>query len=582
MDRNEAVRAIKARLGIVSLVSRYVDLKRNGSRWIAPCPFHQETKPSFSVNEEWGSFYCFGCQAKGDIFDFYSRINGVDFRTALQNLAQEVGITIDRYAGSEHYEREKKERSLKQIMLTMYDFAAGFFTSQLQGSEGAKCREYIAKRGLSPEIVQQFGLGWATPSWESLRQALQKAQYPLDIAVKSGLLGLGRNNFPYDRFRSRLIFPIKTFPKQVIAFGGRIIEQVEEAKYINSSDSLIYKKGEHLYGLVEASPGIRSKGFALLTEGYMDVLTLHQYGYTNAVGVLGTSLTLEQIERLTKGFTSKIVLLFDGDKAGRKAAVRACEMILPKGLECLVVLLPEPEDIDSLLRLPNGQAIFDDLLAHALPGIDFLANHWRTLAPREMIEQTQNFLKKIAIPELFSLMVSRLASRLGLSEEELRGGLAKWRSRLMPARKAQPKSSLPMVEGRYTLLESQILMFAVRFPEQVDLLLDLGADRALRTPAAREFWEKLQDRDTFKSCLNPVESKLVNQWCGFEAPPIEDGFESEYVALKRSMSLFEATEEQELMAETWRMHLGDASSAERNYLQSLQQTLMEHKKHEQS
>ena len=127
MDKNEAVRAIKARLGIVSLVGRYVDLKRNGNRWVAPCPFHQETKASFSVNEEWGYYYCFGCQAKGDIFDFYSRINGVDFRTALENLAQEVGITLDRFTNSEQYERQKQERSLKQNMLNMYEFAAAFF-----------------------------------------------------------------------------------------------------------------------------------------------------------------------------------------------------------------------------------------------------------------------------------------------------------------------------------------------------------------------------------------------------------------------------------------------------------------------
>ncbi|MBQ9536164.1 MAG: DNA primase [Desulfovibrionaceae bacterium] len=574
MNRTEAVRAIKARLGIVSLVSRYVELKRNGPRWVAPCPFHQETKASFSVNEEWGSFYCFGCQAKGDIFDFYSRINGVDFRTAVEKLAQEVGITLDHSAPSAQYVRQKQERNLKQVMQQMYTHAANLFASQLHEPCGAQCRAYIEKRGLSAEIVKHFGLGWARPEWEILRKSLQEAQFPLNVAVDAGLLGRGRTGFPYDRFRGRLMFPIKTFPTQVIAFGGRIIEAVDEAKYINSSDSLIYKKGEHLYGLVEAAPSIRNKGYAILTEGYLDVLTLHQYGYTNAVGVLGTALTQEQIVRLTQGFTSKLVFIFDGDKPGQKAAMRACEMLLPQGLKCFVVILPESEDIDSLLRLPQGPDTFARLLAQATEGVEFWARQLRMLAPREIIERTHALLRKVAVPELFSFLVSRLANLLGLSEADLRQNLAQWRTRVTGGQMRQePRHTIPMLEGRYTMLEGQILMFAVRFPEQVDLLIDLGAEHALRTKAALVFWDKIQDRDTFMTLLDPVERKLVNEWRGVEAPPIADGFEHELMALKGSLQRFQAIQDQEIMAEAWRMNIGDDGSAERAYLQALQQTL---------
>ena len=189
------------------------------------------------------------------------------------------------------------------------------------------------------DVYKRQGLGWARRDWHSLDLALQRAGYDMRLAAEAGLVGRSDRGSVYDRFRGRLIFPIKNLSNQVIAFGGRIIADEDEAKYINSSDTPIYKKGEHLYGLAQARKGITVKGRALLTEGYMDVLTLHQFGYDNAVGVLGTALTPDQIKRLS-GFTSQLTLLFDGDRAGRKAALRSCEMLLTRGLACTVVLMP--------------------------------------------------------------------------------------------------------------------------------------------------------------------------------------------------------------------------------------------------
>ena len=293
MQSRDAIRAIKERLNITDIVRRYVDLKRNGPRWVAPCPFHQETKPSFSVNEEQGLFYCFGCQASGDIFDFYGRINGLDFRETLEQLAAEAGITLDRGpVDKKRQEEDRQRRSSRQTMLRMYELAAAHFAAALKSPEAEECRAYIQRRGLSPEIVERFGLGWARRDWHSLDLALQRAGYDMRLAAEAGLVGRSDRGSVYDRFRGRLIFPIKNLSNQVIAFGGRIIADEDEAKYINSSDTPIYKKGEHLYGLAQARKGITVKGRALLTEGYMDVLTLHQFGYDNAVGVLGTALTL--------------------------------------------------------------------------------------------------------------------------------------------------------------------------------------------------------------------------------------------------------------------------------------------------
>ena len=412
MQSRDAIRAIKERLNIVDIARRYVDLKRNGPRWVAPCPFHQETKPSFSVNEEQGLFYCFGCHASGDIFDFYGRINGLDFRDTLEQLAAEAGVSLDRGpADPKRREQEQRERSGRRQMIRMYELAAAQFAAALDSPEGEECRAYIQKRGLSDEIVQRFGLGWARRDWQSLATALHRAGFTARMAAEAGLLGISeRSQRAYDRFRGRLMFPIKSLSNQIIAFGGRIIADEEEAKYINSADTPLYKKGEHLYGLAQSRRGITTKGQALLTEGYMDVLTLHQYGYDNAVGVLGTALTPDQIKRLS-GFTSRVTLLFDGDRAGRKAALRSCEMLLTRGLACTVVLMPDGEDIDSLLRTQGPEA-FEALLAHAPDGLRFCVDVLRALAPRETVEWARNFLSQVEVPELVSPYASRLATQL--------------------------------------------------------------------------------------------------------------------------------------------------------------------------
>ena len=242
MQSRDAIRAIKERLNITDIVRRYVDLKRNGPRWVAPCPFHQETKPSFSVNEEQGLFYCFGCQASGDIFDFYGRINGLDFRETLEQLAAEAGITLDRGpVDKKRQEEDRQRRSSRQTMLRMYELAAAHFAAALKSPEAEECRAYIQRRGLGPEIVERFGLGWARRDWHSLDLALQRAGYDMRLAAEAGLVGRSDRGSVYDRFRGRLIFPIKNLSNQVIAFGGRIIADEDEAKYINSSDTPIYK-----------------------------------------------------------------------------------------------------------------------------------------------------------------------------------------------------------------------------------------------------------------------------------------------------------------------------------------------------
>lgn len=574
MQHKDAIRLIKERINIVDVVRRYVELKRNGPRWVAPCPFHQETKPSFSVTEENGLFYCFGCQASGDLFDFYGKINGLDFKETLEQLAAEAGIALDkggpRRDGSRDSAPKGDSASTRRSILSMYELASAHFCANLQQEDGSECRDYMEKRGLSAEIIQSFQLGWSQRQWQALANALQKAGFDQKLAIEAGLLGKSdKSGRGYDRFRGRLIFPIKNLSNQVIAFGGRIIGDEDEAKYINSADSMVYKKGDNLYGLPQARRAIAAQGKALLTEGYMDVLTLHQYGYTHAVGVLGTALTPEQIKRLT-GFTSTLVLLFDGDRAGRKAALRSSEMLLARGLACKVVLLPEKEDIDSFLRT-RGPEAFAELEQKAPDGLKFCIDVLRDLAPKETVEWARAFLKKVELPELVSPYVSRLANWLQLSEEYLRTTVADAHGRAQQGNKdgARPKLSST------TMRDREILLFAVRYPHRLEDLRQAGADLALTTAMGRQLWDKLEQYDP-EEVVYHLEDREKAFWMQSrtgEAAPLDSGDRELENLLKELNAFYAASQKSNLSAALRESSRTGDFEADLEYLRALQETL---------
>ncbi|MDR1685338.1 MAG: DNA primase [Desulfovibrio sp.] len=478
---SSAVREIKARIGIVELVRRWVDLRRAGNRWVGPCPFHQESKPSFSVNEEEGFFYCFGCQAAGDIFDFHSRITGSDFRESLAQLAEEAGVVLEASSAP-----ATERGDLRKNALRMHDFAKEYFRRNLFSEAGADCRAYLEQRGTTPDISEKFELGWSLPGWSGLADALRRAGFNLKQGAESGLLKTGERGSVYDVFRARLIFPVRNTAGRVIAFGGRIIGDEDAAKYINSPDSPLYKKGENLFGLYQARRAIAAKKTAVLTEGYMDTLTLHQFGYDNACAVLGTALTVEQTRRLGN-FCSDIELLFDGDAAGRKAALRACTVVLGRGLNCRVVCLPDGEDIDSLLHAQGTQA-FEELRRFAPEGLDFCIRSLSAAAPREALDWVKSFLQDVEQPELVSRFASRLCRGLDLDERELR--------RSLPARSKKPSSAGASAAGRESggvdkdALDRRIMSFVVRCPQHIPALRDAGAMLLLTQDWALSVWEK--------------------------------------------------------------------------------------------
>lgn len=529
-QRGNATREIKNRINILDIVKRYVELRRAGNRWVAPCPFHQETKPSFSVNEEEGFFYCFGCQAAGDVFDFYSRINGLDFKETLAHLAEEAGVVLSEVRADP---RAAAERDFRKTAFRMYELATSHFRQNLAGPAGQGARAYLENRKLAPEIIESFALGWSLPEWQGLSDALRRAGFTPRQGIDAGLLAANERGGGYDRFRGRLIFPISNLSGQVIAFGGRIIGDEDAAKYINSTDSPLYKKGDNLYGLFQARRGISARKSVILTEGYMDVLTLHQFGHTNACGALGTALTPEQVRRLA-GFCSDIELIFDGDAPGRKAALRACEMVLTKGLRCKVVMLPDKEDIDSLLH-GRGTAAFEDLRAYAPEGLDFCI---RTLAagyaPKDALAWVQEFITAVEQPELLSRFISRLCQGLDIDEREVRRVVADKLPQPVRQDGRVPHGGPGRQAGsaiRKNAQERDILKFVVRYPHHVPALNNAGASLVFTESWAHTLWEKVVscapafEPDAILRLLDAREKEFWGRYRIMEAPPPEKELE---------------------------------------------------------
>ncbi len=569
MKSSEAINFIKSRISIADYIRRYIELRHLGNRLMAPCPFHQETKPSFSINEELGSFYCFGCQAAGDIFEFSMRINGYDFKEALETFADELGVSLTNSKSTQEDKIAQQKRFQKRNALKIHQLAMQHFHSNLKRKEAENCLRYIKERDLSPQIIEQFSIGYSLDSWQDLATQISKGGYHDSDAILSGLLSQSKTSSrAYDRFRDRLMFPIYSLTGQIVAFGGRILpedpnnpkpldengEKREEAKYINSSDTLIYKKGEHLYGLYQARKAMSLKHSAMLTEGYMDVLTLHQFGFDNAIGVLGTALTDLQVKRIS-GFCNKVELLFDGDRAGRQAAFRSAQMLLIAGLECKVVLFPEKEDIDSLLRQENGLNIFTTLREKAEDGLQYLIRSKRESSLLEAITWAKEFLQAVQVPEIISRYASIIANELGIDEAEIRHQVVR-KAALSQNSYAQNgqnsvfsnQSEVDMgernsvrIQNKDTQRDRLILTFAVRYPQSISKLQFIGADMLLKSDFALDFWNALTNNtpETVFNFLNSQQKKFWILCREGEAPPCTDE-RGEFFAIKKLVQDYQA------------------------------------------
>ena len=477
------VAEVKARLDMLEIVGRYVNLRASGSgRWVAPCPFHQETKPSFSVVPDKGFFHCFGCGASGDLIDFYCKINGLEFKEGLKQLAEMAGVELA-WSKPDPGAEQRRRRRLDSI--AAHKLAQEHYRANLDASAGAVARDYIASRGLSPEVVEAFGLGASLDAWHALENHLKAQGFSQDKGVEAGLLVRNEQGRIYDRFRGRLMFPLQNLTGQVIAFGARTLTG-DDPKYLNSSESDIYVKGDNLYGLYQARRAISVSQTALVTEGYTDVISLHQFGFANACGVLGTALTESQVRRLG-GFCSKVELVFDGDDAGRKAALRGAEMLLAGGLSCAVVLLPDGDDVDSLLQ-NNGADAFQALRDKAMDGLDYCLDTIRAgFSPSQIMDWAKGFLAGLKRSDLRAFYIPRLAAGLSLSEAELRGSM----DMAAPGSTAsEGRGPSARVRSPRDNFDRWVLRFAIRNPKQIPDLADMGL-RDVLSDRARPFWDLL-------------------------------------------------------------------------------------------
>ncbi|WP_462323497.1 DNA primase [Desulfoplanes sp.] len=516
--------AIKAKVDILDLIGRYVELKPVGENWVAPCPFHQETKPSFSVNPSRGFYYCFGCQAAGDVIEFYRAINGLNFPEAVEQLAREAGIELRAQTPGEH-----KHREVKAECLDLHAQAQMFFRNQLSGPAAKGARGYLDKRSIALPVRDRFGLGWGPDSWSALKDHLRKVGYGEQAGVTAGVLSQNRSGRVYDRFRGRVIFPIHNLAGQVIAFGGRGIAPDQEPKYLNSSETPIYTKGDHLYGLFQARRSISSEKVVLLTEGYVDVLTLHQHGFSNACGVLGTALTPRQVHRLA-GLAKRVDLLFDGDGPGRKAALRSAQMVLAEGVGCRVVLLPEGEDADSILR-DQGADVFKGMLANAQAGLAFCLDVVKGNAtPKEIMGWAVSFIQGLKEVGWQAYYIPRLAEGLGVSEKELREAIGR---KGPDAPRTQTRLHLCGPAQR----DRELLSFAIRFPSYLGRLKESHFASSLCTQRGKDFWRKLiqHGHDYLLSHLDEGERTFFVR-CTMQERGAEDGEAAQWEGIQEFMA----------------------------------------------
>jgi len=370
------VHELLSRVDIVEIVGRSVELKRAGSTWKGLCPFHGEKSPSFTVTPSRQTYHCFGCGVHGNAVGFLMEQHGMGFIEAVRDLAQQAGLSVPEEAGQPG-DREEAARQ-KQKQLTLNDVlarAAEGYRRQLKASDRAIA--YLKGRGLSGEVAARFGLGYASDGWRGLASVFPSYDDPLleesglviaqPDETRPGDVGEAPSGKRYDRFRDRIMFPIRSVQGAVIGFGGRVLDR-GEPKYLNSPETPVFSKGRELYGLFEARTAVRQRGHALVVEGYMDVVALAQAGFENAVATLGTACTAEHVQKLVR-FTDSVVFSFDGDAAGRRAAGRALEASLPHAVDTRTfrfLFLPAEHDPDSFVR-ERGADAFEQAIAAAVP-----------------------------------------------------------------------------------------------------------------------------------------------------------------------------------------------------------------------
>jgi DNA primase len=401
---------VKSQVDIVAVVREYVpSLRKQGSRWVAPCPFHQEKAPSFGVHPAHQFYKCFGCQAGGDVIKFVMEIEGLSFWEALTQLAERHGIPVPKR--SQHADEETK---LREALKEMHDLALQTFRRALDSNNGRAAREYVKKRGIDTATALEFGLGFANRSGQTLVRLFEQRRFSPEQMRSSGLVQQREDGSGwYDRFRGRLIFPIHNETGKVIAFAGRAMADEDQPKYLNSAETPIYRKSRVLYNLHRARRAIREKDRSILVEGYMDVIGLYQAGVHEAVASCGTALTDQQVRSLHR-HSEKLVVNFDPDAAGSNAAQRSVQMLLEEGVQVRVLELPGSLDPDEFVKA-HGAEVYRKRLAEAPGCFIWLADRARRQFDMGSAEGRVEGFRQMLLPAI--QRIPRKLERAAVAEE---------------------------------------------------------------------------------------------------------------------------------------------------------------------
>lgn len=422
MIPRELIDEILDRTDIVPLIESYLPLKRQGRNMVGLCPFHLEDTPSFSVSPDKQMFYCFGCQKGGNAISFVMEYEHLSFQEAVAKLAQRTGVTLPERQLSPGQQRAYDE---KRRFTEINKAAAAYYREQLKRAPLAL--RYLERRGLSEEIVSRFQLGYAADSWEDLKNFLHKKGFSDGDMLNAGVVSKGESGKYFDRFRNRLMFPICDKKGDVIAFGGRVLDD-SLPKYLNTPETAIFHKGQNLYGLHLAFPNIRKEGEAILLEGNVDVITAHQYGVDNAVAPLGTAFT-EEHAKILKRYCDRVTVAFDGDGAGQRATDKALEILTRHGLRAYAMEIPTPHDPDDYLR-GYGRMGWDRLKANSLTFMDFKIKRAMARFDPASAEGKADILKELG-PSLLAVKniveqseyIREISEKLALSEDLLRADI---------------------------------------------------------------------------------------------------------------------------------------------------------------
>ena len=534
---------VKQRLDIVQLVSEYTELQKSGRNYKASCPFHSEKTPSFFVFPERQSWHCFGaCGTGGDIFSFVMKKEGIDFGQALQLLANKAGITLVPLTTPERQTQNKERARLFEINEAAAEY---YHHLLLNTSKGEIARDYVTKRGISAEIIKSFQLGFAPEGWDTIKQYLKGKGYGETELLAAGLLVEREDRNNYDRFRNRLIFPIRNIQGKLIGFGGRALDD-SLPKYLNSPQTPVFDKSSSLYGIDHAKTTIQQKNQAVIVEGYMDTLAAHQYEYDNVVASMGTAMTDKQLTIL-KNLTSNLILALDADTAGEEAISRSGEMLdkmLPvppsfygwvryedaHNAEVKILILPQGKDPDELIREDASQ--WQKLIMDAKPMVDFIFESATAKVDLASARDKSSTVGRL-LPLLFEMndplrqahYLERLARLLKVDEHVLDDALKKFRA-VERKRKAtkNTKAFTPVVPTitSSSPQEQYCLALLLKYPELKAASSVLSPDHFENTEN-RELFVKWQQSDDMASLKNSIDSALqehLESLLAKDLPPI--------------------------------------------------------------